>query len=30
MEKAEQSIVDKESRLAYLMRDTSGANDLEI
>ena len=30
MEKAEQSIVDKESRLAYLMRDSSGANALEI
>lgn len=30
MEKAEQSIADKESRLAYLMRDSSGANTLEI
>lgn len=29
-EKTEQEISDKEARLAYLMRDTSGANDLEI
>ena len=29
-EKAEQDILDKEMRLAYLQRDTSGANDLEM
>ena len=29
-EKTEQDIADKEMRLAYLQRDTSGANDLEI
>lgn len=29
-EKTEQNIEDKETRLAYLQRDTSGANDLEI
>lgn len=29
-EKAEEDIADKEMRLAYLQRDTSGANDLEI
>ncbi len=29
-EKTEQEIEDKEARLAYLQRDTSGANDLEI
>lgn len=29
-EKAEEDIADKEARLAYLQRDTSGANDLEI
>ena len=29
-QRAEQDITDKETRLAYLMRDTSGANDLEI
>lgn len=29
-DKAEQDIMDKEMRLAYLQRDTSGANDLEI
>ena len=29
-EETEQNILDKEMRLAYLQRDTSGANDLEI
>lgn len=30
MERAQQDIADKEARLAYLMRDTSGANAVEI